>query len=290
MKATATPKLDRTMELADGRTLAFSEWGDLRGRPVVLLHGKPVSRLCCPDVDATEAAGVRLITIDRPGYGRSDPRPDRTRLNWVDDYVELADHLELPPCPVVGWSAGGPYALACAYRLPERVSSIGLAGSLGLTGEVLGALDEFSPEGRANYELFQRDRAAGIEAITRRRQSYAGDAWQAVFTESWGDADDRLLARPDVLEAMKECLREGARQGSAGYVEDEIADAGPDGFTVADIRQEVHVWIGGADPQVSRLHADYLVATIPRATLVSFPGEGHLFPFDHWGEMLAALS
>ena len=59
---------------------------------------------------------------------------------------------------------------------------------------------------------------------------------------------------------------------------------------MADIRQEVHVWIGGADPQVSRLHADYLVATIPRATLVSFPGEGHLFPFDHWGEMLAALS
>jgi len=57
MKASATPKLDRTMELADGRTLAFSEWGDLGGRPVVLLHGTPGSRLECPDADATEAAG-----------------------------------------------------------------------------------------------------------------------------------------------------------------------------------------------------------------------------------------
>ena len=74
------------MELADGRTLAWTEWGDLGGRPVVLLNGTPGSRLCCPDVDATEAAGVRLITIDWPGYGRSDPRPGLTTLSWVDDY------------------------------------------------------------------------------------------------------------------------------------------------------------------------------------------------------------
>lgn len=290
MKASATPKLDRTMELADGRTLAYSEWGDLRGRPVVLLHGTPSSRLLCPDVDATEAAGVRLITIDRPGYGRSDPRPDRTLLNWIDDYVELADHLKLPPCPVVGWSGGGPYALACAYRLAERVSSVGLAGSPGLTGEVPGALDDYSAEGKANFTLIHRDRAAGIEAISKRCQWYGGDGWQTFFSGNWADADARLLARPDVLGAMKECVREGARQGPVGWAWDDIADTGPDGFSVADIRQEVHVWIGEADPMIPRFHADYLVATIPRATLVSFPGGGHLFPFDHWAEMLAALS
>jgi pimeloyl-ACP methyl ester carboxylesterase len=279
------------MKLADGRTLAYSEWGDLRGSPLVLLHGEPGSRLMCPDVDATEAAGVRLITIDRPGYGRSDPRPDRTLLSWVDDWVELADHLELPSCPVVGWSGGGPYALACAYRLPERVPAIGLAGSPGLVGEVPGALDDYySPEGRANYELFQRDRAAGTEAITKRAQWYDGDGWQTLLADSGDNADDRLLTRADVLETFKACLREGARQGSVGYTEDGVAEAGPAGFSVAAIQQEVHVWIGEADPIVSRLHADYLVRTIPRAALVSFPGEGHLFLFDHWAEMLTALS
>jgi pimeloyl-ACP methyl ester carboxylesterase len=290
MSASATPKLDRTIQLSDGRTLAYSEWGDLGGRPVVLLHGMPDSRLCCPDVDATEAAAVRLITPDRPGYGRSDPRPDRTRLNWVDDYVELADHLGLPPCPVVGWSGGGHYALACAYRLPERVSSVGLAASPGLVHETPGALDDFSPEGRANYELLQRDRAAGIDAVNRRRAWFQGDGWQSFFGESWGEADDRVLARADVLETMKANLREAARQGPAGYVGDEIALADPDGFSVADIRQEVRVWIGGADTVMPRFHADYLVQTIPRATLISFPRGGHLFPFDHWGEMLAALA
>lgn len=283
MRATATPTLDRTMVLADGRTLAFSEWGDLGGRPVVLLHGVPGSRLMCPDIDATIEAGVRLITIDRPGYGRSDPRPDRTMLNWVDDYVELADHLDLPPSPIVGWSGGGPYALACAYRLPDRVTSVGLAGSPGLTGEVPGALDDFSSEGRALIELLHRDRAAGIDAIGRHCQTYGGDGLylplkfrahrgadrsaQTRFMLSSGDADDRLLARPGTLEAINEWLGEGARQGSAGFVRDWIDRVDVHGFSMADIQQEVHVWIGETDRQIPRVHAEYMVATIPRARL-----------------------
>jgi pimeloyl-ACP methyl ester carboxylesterase len=305
MHATSTPTLDRTMELVDGRTLAFSEWGDLDGKPVVLLHGMPSSRLMCPDLDATLAAGVRLITIDRPGYGRSDPRTGRTMLNWVDDFVELADHLGLPPSPVLGWSGGGPYALACGYRLPDRVSAIGLAGSPGLTGEVPGALEDFSREGRALVEMLQTDRAAGVEGITRLCQTYGGDGLylplkfrahrgpdrsaQTRFILSSGDADDRLLARPGMLDAIQAWLGEGARQGSTGFVQDWIDRADRDGFSVADIRQDVHIWIGEADRQVPRYHADFMAATIPRSKLTSYPREGHLFPFVHWGEMLEEL-
>jgi pimeloyl-ACP methyl ester carboxylesterase len=159
MKATAIPRLDRTIELADGRTLAFSEWGVPDGKPLVFLHGVPGSRLMCPDLDATEAAGVRLITIDRPGYGRSDLQPDRTRLNWVEDYLQLIDHLELDTCPVVGMSGGGPYALACAYRSPDRVPAIGLGGSL--------ALIDQAPGYRSPCRLT-------ISAISR---SFTGIAW-----------------------------------------------------------------------------------------------------------------
>jgi len=209
VKASSTPKLDRSIRLADGRALAYSEWGDLEGRPVVFLHGTPSSRLMCWDVEATEALGVRLITLDRSGYGRSDPRPDLTLLAWVDDYVELVDHLGLPPCPVVGHSGGGRFALACAYRLPERVSSLGLAAAPGLIDESPGALEGFSPEERAAFDLFLRDKAAGTEAIRRQSQWYDGDGWQALFTESWGNADDRVLARGDVLEANMVNMREG---------------------------------------------------------------------------------
>jgi len=103
-QATASPKADGTIRLRDGRRMAYCEWGDLDGWPVVLLHGQPGSRLFCPDEEATQAAGTRLITIDRPGYGLSDPRPGYAIMDWASDYVELADQLELPPCPVVGWS------------------------------------------------------------------------------------------------------------------------------------------------------------------------------------------
>jgi pimeloyl-ACP methyl ester carboxylesterase len=80
MRASARPRADERMTLADGRMLAFSEWGDPTGRPVVLMHGAPGSRRVCPDEDATAAAGVRLPTVDRPGSGGSDPRPDPSLL------------------------------------------------------------------------------------------------------------------------------------------------------------------------------------------------------------------
>lgn len=288
MKASATPRVDGAMQLGDWRTLAWTEWGEPGGWPVVLLHGTPGSRLQCPDVDATEAAGARLIVPDRPGYGRSDPRAGLTLLNWADDFAELADHLELPPCPVIGWSGGGVYALACAYRLPERVASVGLAACPGPVTEVPRALDGSSPEWRAAYELFQRDRAAGIEAIARRHESFHGDVWQ-LFAGEFPEADAPLLARPDVQETMRTLVNESARQGPVGLVDDDVTEASPAGFSVADIKQEVHLWIGGADDWVPRSHADYFLATIPRTTLVTFAGGGHLFPFDHWAEMLAAL-
>jgi pimeloyl-ACP methyl ester carboxylesterase len=287
--ATATPKIDRTIQLRDGRQMAYCEWGDPEGAPVVLLHGQPGSRLFCPDEEATDASGIRLLTIDRPGYGRSDPLPRAGLLEWPSDYLELADQLDLPPCRVVGWSAGGKYALAMAFAAPDRVTSVGVAGSPGPRDQVPGARDELSAEDQAVVDLLRDDRAAGVDAIRQTCAWYVGDGWQALFAESWGDADDRLLAEPDVLDAMKTWLREGARQGSAGFAADRVASFTPWGFSLTDIRQPVHVWVGESDPQVSRAHGDYLAASIPRATLVTFPDAGHLFPISHWGEMLAAL-
>lgn len=287
--ATASPKVDRTIRLRDGRQMAYCEWGDLEGRPVALLHGQPGSRLFCPDEEATEAAGTRLLTIDRPGYGRSDPRRGSALLDWPSDYIELTDQLDLPPCPVVGWSGGGKYAMALAVRAPDRVTAIGLAASPGPRDLVPGAHDELEPEFQDIVVLLAADRPAGLAAIGKSSAWYADDGWETMFAVSWGEADDRLLARPDVLEPVKAWLREGARQGSAGFEADEAASLTPWGFSVADVGQPTYVWCAGSDVQVGQAHADYLAESIPRATLVSFPDAGHLFPISHWAEMLAAL-
>ena len=289
--ATATPRADRTIRLRDGRQLAYAEWGDLAGRPVVLLHGTPASRLICLDEDATEAAGVRLLTVDRPGYGLSDPLAGRTILGWVDDFIEFAERVELPPCPVIGWSGGGPYALALGFRLPDRITGIGLAAAAGPIDPVPGMLEASLSEGaRAAFRLLRRDYAAGVAAIEERGAWFAGDGWERLFAESWGDADDRVLADPATLEAMRTLTREAARQGPAGFVADHIAEGLPWCFSVSEIAQPLHIWYGESDEPWVPMSADYLVANIPDVTLVTYPGEAHLFPFDHWAEMLAAMA
>jgi pimeloyl-ACP methyl ester carboxylesterase len=290
MNVTATPKLDRTIQLRDGRTIGYAEWGDLRGRPVVLFHGSPGSRLFCPDEDATEQAGVRLITIDRSGYGRSDPRPDPTVLGWARDYAEFVDKIELPPCPIVGWSRGGPDALAAAFGAPDHVTSVGLAAANGPLRFVPGDWAA-SPTSLRWIEQLVNDRAAAIAAITDDCAWFAddSDSWSAGMTDP-GDPDVELIARPEVLHAMNSWFAEGARQGSIGMVGDDVALLDPWGFSVADVRQPVHIWWGDADRLVATCYADYFAATIPDAHLTIYAGEGHLFPISHWGEMLADLA
>jgi len=120
------PDVDADMTLSDGRRIAYCEWGPADGRPIVLSHGAPGSRVFGPDAGATIEAGVRLITVDRPGYGRSDPQPNRQILDWPADVEELTAALRIGEYDVAGHSSGGPYALACAYRFPDRVKHVAL--------------------------------------------------------------------------------------------------------------------------------------------------------------------
>mgnify|MGYP001819045257 CR=1 FL=1 len=118
----ATDLLNQTLTLEDGRALGFAECGDPRGTPVFYFHASGSSRLERPaDESILAELGVWFITTDRPGHGLSDPQPERELLAWPDDVSQLADHLSVERCYVMGWSAGGAPALACATRLLERV-------------------------------------------------------------------------------------------------------------------------------------------------------------------------
>lgn len=91
----SVPAVDQTLVLSDGRTLGYALWGEPGGTPVLLVGTSPGSRLLCPDLPATLAAGVRLVTVDRPGSGRSDPDPHPGMARWVADTGALVDHLRL---------------------------------------------------------------------------------------------------------------------------------------------------------------------------------------------------
>jgi pimeloyl-ACP methyl ester carboxylesterase len=289
MRASARPRADEMMTLTDGRTLAYCEWGAPTGHPVVLMHGAPGSRLLCPDEEATAAAGVRLLTADRPGYGGSDPRPDPTLLGWADDVQALADRLDLERFAVVGFSGGGGYALACAARMPERISVVGLASCVGPDDEVPGALEEdLTPEGRRLFERIRRDPVAAHEAVAEYVGWYEDP--DIIWESETPAVDVPILARPDVRDALTQMWREGARQGAGGLVADWIARCRPWGFALADLKLPAWVWGGELDHLVRPAHAHYLSAVLPNATLVLYPADGHLLLLQHWEDILAAVT
>ena len=205
MKATARSRVDQTITLADGRTVAYCEWGDPSGHPVVLLHGGPGSRLLCPDEDATAAAGVRLLTVDRPGYGGSDARPDPSLPGWADDLQTLADRLGLERFAVVGYSAGGGYALACAATMPGRVSAVGLACCEGPYDEVPGALEQgMTPEERTLFELIRRDPSSARPAVADHVRWYQDP--DTIWEWEPPEVDVPILATPGVRDAYPDLV------------------------------------------------------------------------------------
>ena len=277
------PLADEILRLSDGRILAWAEWGDPRGSPVVFLHPRPGSRLFCPDVEATAAAGVRLITVDRPGYGGSDPVANPTLTGFAADLARLADHLWLGQFPVVGWAAGGPYAAACAAVLEERVSALGLVAAPAPEGEVasgsapMGELAQLAAFDPHRALLAAADRAALVATAPER----VGDDW-----DSSHDAATRR--QPEVEEALRTMWREAFRHGVQGLAADEVAGIRAWGFAPAQVPAAARLFYGDDDAVVGLTNARWWERALPNASLTVVTA-GHLVPVAAWSIILGAL-
>jgi len=276
--------------LADGRRLAYVVHGDESGFAVVLEHGTPASRLGLGFTDApARARGVRVICPDRPGIGRSDPARHRTLLEWADDVAGLMDALGIDRFGVVGYSCGGPHALACAARLPGRVGAVGLMAGSGpldrpAAFEGLNAVDRWLAMTSA-----RRPRLAALalrlQAAVARRAP--GIALRGLMREV-GDADRRRLA---VLgpELMRVVLAEATRQGPDGVIDDYRRWVAPWPFALDAIDAPVDIWQGDDDRGIPMHHAEDLAARLPRATLHRLAGEGHFSIAAHFDAILDSL-
>ena len=290
---TAVPERDRVLRLADGRDVAVAEWGPTDGRPVFLLHGQPGSRRLCPDRAVTRAAGVRLVTFDRPGYGGSTPRPGRRIVDGVDDLAEIATQLGLERFGVVGWSSGGPYALAAAARIPDRLTGVAVVAGEGPSDESPEILDDWPDASRDRVERARRGDPAVAAEIEERIAPFVESPERILggaADRGPDDADARVLADPAYRAAMAAMFEEAFRQGTAGWRDDWLATYTPWGFRLADVRRPVEVWWGDADSLTQRPHTDALVAGLgERARLHVIAGAGHSLAATHWAEILAGV-
>lgn len=292
------PNTDSTIALADGRRLAYTEWGDPNGFPILYFHGTPGSRLWCPDEAATRSARVRLVMPDRPGFGRSDDQDGRTLADWPSDVVELADALGIERFAVVGVSAGGTYAAACGALIPSRLTAVGIVSCRALAqdnvAERPGSVEEWTAEERAQYELAQKDPSAAAELADAESASWVADVLDhpESLHESLSKAEgDRwFFADLDRVATFDAHIRETWRQGQHAIRWEMVDVFQPWGFRLADISIPTHVWHGAQDPGVKQEYIDFTASRIPNCRVVVWPDGGHLAFVKHWDEVLTALT
>jgi len=286
-------RTNQTLTLSDGRQLGFASYGPQDGKTVIHFNGSGCSRLEHPPrARLLEELGVHFIGTDRPGHGISDPHDDRTLSDWSTDIAQLADRLSVGRFYVEGWSGGGPYALACAHDMPDRV----LAGA---------SLSGLAPPERPNpYKGLALQVRVWMLLCRRfprlvtpfRRMMY--NQVQKTPVGGFGDMmskhgpgpDQRAMGSLQAQEMMDLNIREGYRQGWEGPVQDDLVVNSPWPFALEDVRVRIDIWQGAVDVNVPRNQGEYLHRRLPNSTLRVLDGEAHLFPLDHWKEILEHLT
>jgi len=242
---------DHTIRLPDGRKLGYAVYGETDGEALFYFHGYPGARVEAAGLSAfAREVGLRLIALDRPGMGLSSFQPGRRLLDWPADVVAVADHLRLDRFAVLGVSGGGPYALACASRIPDRLTACGVACGMG-------PLEAGTASMSTGYRLalFIAGRFPWLWmpllwALARRYRDEAS-ARQAFVksARALGEPDRTALLIPEVSAAVAASTVEAFRQGVRGVAYEARLYARPWGFRLGDIVcPRLLLWHGERDP------------------------------------------
>lgn len=278
------------VNLPDDRELAYEDFGPGGGRPVVWCHGGPGSRLEPLGV-AAEAhdAGIRIIGVDRPGYGKSSPQPNRAIADWVPDALAVLDDLGIDRATFVGISTGGAYALATASIAPERVDAVLVC--CGLTDMAWPEAALHQPPSDATEAIWNApDRES---AIAIARQVFGDDGMRPLsgadseVAVELAPADMALLGDAAMAGGFFANMQEAFVSGHEGYTDDRRADGvGWITFDVSAVRCPVLVIHGTDDTLVPVAQGHHTAAIVPGARLDVREGEGHL---SMVGQVVGAL-
>jgi pimeloyl-ACP methyl ester carboxylesterase len=276
------------------RRLAVEVFGDPDGIPIFLLHGTPGSRLGPrPRGPLLHRLGVRLITFDRPGYGRSDRLRGRQVADAAADVAAIAEAYELDRFAVVGRSGGGPHALACAALLPERTTRAAVL--VGLAPRGADGLDWFDGMAQSNVLEFTAA-AAGFDGISLFLKAPVDSiranpaSLLASLRAELPAPDQRVVADSRIRSMLVETYAEALRTSAYGWIDDALAFTSPWGFDPADITVPVLLWHGANDVFSPASHARWLAERITGATVIVQADAAHFGALDVLPDILRWLS
>lgn len=283
---------EQTLQLRDGRRLGFAEHGRPDGKPCFYFHGHPGSRLEAEVAhEAAARAGVRVVALDRPGYGLSDFEQGRTILSWSRDIEAVADLFGLERFAVLGASGGGPYALACGYVLRERVSRVGLISSIA-PFHATGVTRGMRWQNRVGFQLGARFPPLAQLVMWSMARQLHRDPERTVdaIVAAMSPSDAEIARRPEIRQMLRADVTEAFRQGSRGAAHDVVLLGSPWGFGLDEITPTVLLWQGESDVLATPAMARHLARMIPDCRATFYPDEGHLLAFEHMPEIIRAFA
>lgn len=286
------PHNEGRVRVAKDRFLGAAELGDPEGHAVLWFHGMPGGRLQLPpDAHrAAEARGLRLIGVERPGTGWSTPHRYREVRDFADDVRALADELEIDTFCVVGLSGGGPYTLACAHEIPDRVKA---AGVIGGAGPLAGA--DACPGSMRHLSLLHplASMIAGPLAalLPRILPTLAPHAPRAVelFCKVAPEPDRPILLDPEFMQVLVGDILHVGEDGLGAFGHDMRLFTRHWGFELSGIRVPVHFFQGDADSIVPESHGHHQASLVEGSELTILEGGGHLAGYVDAGRVFDVL-
>ena len=281
------------MQLPDGRQLGFAEVGPVNGRPVFYIPRCPDNRVgILSSGDIAEKLNIRLIGIDRPGYGLSTHYPDRKIMDFVDDFKHIKDHLKIEEYSMFSVSGGTAYLLACARHLPRnQLRGVGIFTGIcppegGWRGE--GLLNQF---GMSIWYYMPRLMRAILDRYIVPLAQHPGpekmaEFWSKELTRVQGKDKDALKADFDLVVDI---WIENYKNGSGGNAEDVRLMLSDWGLKLGDIDRPVRMWYGAEDVNTPVYFAKYMLRKLPNASLRVLEGETHSTIFNHMEDFLGDL-
>ncbi|MFW9828599.1 MAG: alpha/beta hydrolase [Candidatus Thorarchaeota archaeon] len=292
-------KYDQIFILKDGRKLGYAEFGAPEGKPIFYFHGHGSSRLEPRMYGFDEIKfNVRLISIDRPGRGLSDFKENRRILDWPNDVIELADHLNIQKFSILGGSGGCAYALVCAVKIPERLINCGIVSGLGPVELGLEGMDK-AKQKELNLAKNRPGLLTKFYKVIQKKifkmKDQTPKELEKIFqkrSKNLPEPDKKIMVDPNKISLYVELMAEPFRNGVNGVVHDIKLLSKDWGFSLRDIAPNVNVylWHGEEDTSVPIRMGRLLCNSISNCTAKFYPNEAHVSTaVNHIQEILNTL-
>jgi pimeloyl-ACP methyl ester carboxylesterase len=274
------PKEENILKLSDGTKMCYAEYGKPDGIPVLLFHGNPGVRLSWrlyPDFPYLD--NIRIIAPDRPGYGKTDFKKNAI-AKWPNDILELTDHLGIDKFHLFAPSGGGPYALACAWKIPHKLLSVGLFGSVGpyTKDSITGVNKPLTILWRIANPLFWLVKLQN-RIISKMAKKDASKLAESFSDLELSDIDKNIAQKPEIQNIFSTVFPESYLQKGIGSAYDVTL---PKNWKIPlnEIQTKITIWQAEQDCLTGKM-AEHISKGLQNSELIRIPNAGHLWIMEN---------